>query len=266
MTRRPAARRHGLTLIEVMIVAMVTALIATPMWLILRAGTRSSLQGMLHIDTTIEARNVLAQVHRDLKAALFPTAGWNVDVADNEQLLDPVAPPPAAVLRLLVFPPPAAFADAHAAAPGEEHVLCAHRITYRLVRNAPPEHGFTLWRDEEGNPAARAGPASASHPLSKRVNYFQIRREPLRHRDERGRDTVTAVYRVTLQLVEAMPDAAPLPETVGQRLQAPRGVVVADFFDVVFSEFLHAKRLQPFVAQNWNTGVAGFHDGCEPPW
>ena len=55
-------RRQAFTLVEIMIVLICTALLMGPIFLVLRSSTKTSLKGMLRIDTTLEARRVIKQV------------------------------------------------------------------------------------------------------------------------------------------------------------------------------------------------------------
>ena len=63
--------RHAFTLVELMIALICLTLIIGPIFLLLRSGTNTSLKGMLRIETTEKARNVLQQVYADLKMACF---------------------------------------------------------------------------------------------------------------------------------------------------------------------------------------------------
>jgi len=72
MNRQKSTRTFGFTLVEIMIVLICTALLMGPIFLVLRSSTRTSLKGMLRIDTTLEARRVIKQVYADLKMACFP--------------------------------------------------------------------------------------------------------------------------------------------------------------------------------------------------
>ena len=63
--------RKAFTLVELMIAATCLMLIIGPIFLLLRSGTNTSLRGMLRIETTLKARNVLQQVYADLKMACF---------------------------------------------------------------------------------------------------------------------------------------------------------------------------------------------------
>ncbi|HQB82717.1 MAG TPA: prepilin-type N-terminal cleavage/methylation domain-containing protein, partial [Candidatus Rifleibacterium sp.] len=58
-------RRQAFTLVEIMIVLICTALLMGPIFLVLRSSTKTSLKGMLRIDTTLEARRVIKQVYAD---------------------------------------------------------------------------------------------------------------------------------------------------------------------------------------------------------
>ena len=63
--------RKAFTLVELMIVCVCLSILIGPIYLLIRSGTQTSLKGMLRIDTTLKARNVLQQVYADLKMACF---------------------------------------------------------------------------------------------------------------------------------------------------------------------------------------------------
>ena len=63
--------RHAFTLVEIMIALICLTLIIGPIFYLLRSGTDTSLKGMLRIETTEKARNILQQIYADLKMACF---------------------------------------------------------------------------------------------------------------------------------------------------------------------------------------------------
>ena len=51
--------RHAFTLVELMIALTCLTLIIGPIFILLRSGANTSLKGMLRIETTEKARNIL---------------------------------------------------------------------------------------------------------------------------------------------------------------------------------------------------------------
>ena len=64
--KKKRINRCAFTLVELMIAAICLMLILGPVFMMLRSGTNTSLKGMLRIETTLKARNILQQIYHHL--------------------------------------------------------------------------------------------------------------------------------------------------------------------------------------------------------
>ncbi|MBF0498494.1 MAG: hypothetical protein HQM09_00040 [Candidatus Riflebacteria bacterium] len=244
-------KRVGMTLVEILVVAAILVLVLGPAWQIFRSGTKTSLQGMMQVETANEARRIMRQIHNDLKQSCFYLQPANQDV-DFDLIMDQTkaakTPPE---YSFFTFPSVGAVADTVPStgptAPADRR---ASAITYRL------EHGslsgspfYTLIREEHFQGAlANSFPGGHISILSQRVNFFEIKP----HRVfSSGRDQF--FFWITLQLVDSYQAKGFVPTPLSKMSTRRQGVVIADFFDIVSPEFFSAIWNQPGMRRNWHT-------------
>ncbi len=249
MNDRPAA---GFTLVEAMVVVLLSTLILVPAYRIFQSGMTTSVQGIQQIDMVLEARRIIKQIHADLKASCL-----ELDPARRYTLVDflTVDRPSTGSLdgttfSFFAFP---LHADKTAAISGNQAAgpapRLANRITYRLEKTPGPF--YRLVREEKVNPLLGGG--DQKRVLSDRVNLLSI--VPTEIQTTKGSNQW--FFQVTLQLAESRQPQGLAALAAAGNLVTNRaaGLVVADFFDVVASEYFQALWNQEFMNRNWHTGV-----------
>jgi len=241
LTRKKPA---GFTLVEIMVAAACLALLAGTTFLLIRAGTRSSLQGMLRLETTLEARKIIRQVYTDLKLACFPLP-YN-SVYNFENVMYTTGAPPHNMYSFLSFPTHARLNEILVSQQNGVNYRETAFINYRVEPAASQtSHLLRLTREEtfRGQTTRKV--------LSERVNFFEIKPIMLQ---PYGRNQ--HYFLITLQLVDSV-DASELQRvTSGDKLPDDRSnLAVADFFDIVYPEFFHAAWNQPGINPNWHTQI-----------
>ena len=238
MTRK----KPGFTLVEIMVVSACLALLAGTAFTLLRSGTRSSLQGMLRLETTLEARKIVRQVYADLKLACFPLPYDSVYNFDS--VMYTAGAPPHNMYSFLSFPTHARMNEIFSSpASGVNHREVA-LISYRIEPGTSPERPFLKLTREETFKGQ-----TTSKVLSDRVNFFEIKPVMLQ---PYGRNQF--YFMVTLQLVDSI-DAAELKDKDSQTDGPKSNRAVADFFDIVYPEFFNAAWNQPGINPNWHTQI-----------
>lgn len=241
--------KRGFTLVELMMAVVLMAVLLTPVFVILSSGTKSSLQGLMQIDTTLEGRRIIRQIHQDLKLACIETGPGKVDLVFGD-ICKNTAIAPLADYTLLRFPGRAA--PEKIAPPHAPRFLT--RVQYRLEKVSDPRIPFMrLIRKETPHP--QTGEAATEHVLSDRVSFFEIK--PCRLTPG---GVEQYVFLVTLQIVDS--PRGPLLEKFSPGTlvtNRTHGVVMAEFFDVVCPDFFTAYWNQPFLVRNHYSG------GVAPP-
>ena len=243
-------RPRGWTLIEILIVICCLAILTGPIVYVFRSGSRTALQGVVKSEITLEARRILQQIHDDLRYAVF-FIDYSKPVKEKpEELFDRMLVPiGSSTYSLLRFPLHGTVGEAIRTESGAAYRMPV-RVVYELRKEGPLF--YSLYR-REGSAAAAL--------LSRRVNFLEIRENPAA--------PAKTVWLVTLQLAEAT-QATPsdanlarieaardtLPNAIERRLEErTRGVQIAEFFDVVASEFYSTFRRSRFIP-NWHTLIA----------
>jgi prepilin-type N-terminal cleavage/methylation domain-containing protein len=238
------AQKKGFTLVEIMVAVACLALLAGTTFMLLQAGTRSSLQGMLRLETTLEARKIIRLVYADLKLACFPLP-YN-SVYNFENVMYITGAPPQNMYSFLSFPAHAHLEEVMASPHSGINYRETSFISYRVEPAASATNSLLrLTREEtfKGQTTRKV--------LSERVNFFEIKPVMLQ---PYGRNQY--YFLITLQLVDSI-DAADLGRVnAGEKLQNDRSnLAVADFFDIVYPEFFHAAWNQPGINPNWHTQI-----------
>lgn len=251
-------RGRGFTLIEMMLVLLCMFLLLGPIWRILRSGTQMSLKGMLQVETTLEARRIIRQVYTDLKSACIRFDGSQRVDLEFDQVVVKAGDPPAQALSFLAFPSHGSVTDAVPGAPGGVALRRASRITYTLEKSQKPDKPFMrLTRTEAfhpDHPLAKQFPGGKqSRVLSEKVHYFAL--TPRTY--ETGGQSLYYFW-ITLQLADSL-QARNLPTNqIGSpMIQRPQGVIIADFFEVVYPEYFNSLIGRNGFNLNWHSGVVG---------
>ncbi len=244
MNRHDSPRKAGFTLVEIMIVLICTALLMGPIFLVLRSSTRTSLKGMLRIDTTLEARRVIKQVYADLKMACFPLP-YN-SVYNFDDVMQVTGTTPHNSYKFYSFPIHQRFNDIFASQLSGVNYRNVAEVTYRVEKSKNPDNPFMrLIRTE-----SFAGKVN-TRILTERVNFFEIK--PIMMQPY-GKNQF--YFLVTLQLIDALHPSEMKDRVAGSRLDdLQKDVILADFFDVVYPEFFHAAWNQARVNPNWHTQI-----------
>lgn len=244
---RIAQGGSGFTLIEIIIVAICIAMIAIPLFEMLRAGTKASLSGMTRVDTVLEAQRILKQVQSDLKSACFPFHAGRIAVS-GFSLADVVLPRQDSEIREFFFMsfPLQGSVDDYVRKTSTFSYRQPSLIHYQLEKISDPKKPFYRLTREElfhvRHPLRASLGEKRSQVLSDRVNVFTI---------DCSEITTVSPYvsqpicRVTLQLVEQFQPAG------GEANVPTSGFVIVDFYDVVYPEFLNTIRRQPFMNRAW---------------
>lgn len=236
--------RKAFTLVEIMIVAICLALLMGPLFLILRSGTKTSLKGMLRIETTLEARRVIKQIHADLKLACFPVPYDSTTEYDFGDVMSVTGVPPEVTYSFLSYPIHAEIEDIFTNQTSGKNFREVAEIKYKIEENSDPEKpSYQLIREEKINGNTRR------NVLSKRINYFEIKPIMLQ---PQGKNQY--YYLITLQLIDAVHPKDMEGQTTGAKItDQVQGAILADFYDVVYPEFFHSMWNQVRVNPNWHT-------------
>jgi prepilin-type N-terminal cleavage/methylation domain-containing protein len=223
---------RGLTLIEVMMVVIIGSLLFIPLILMFQSSSKTSLRGMVQVDTMLEARRVLQQVKLDLQNACYRIDESSDAIGDEISIRTSGQE---TIFEFFLFPK-------H----GDIDVVCQKnqndlvdislsKVSYSLQNNVSDSF-CTLKRTEifgKKNPLNEKYPQGMTHELSKRVNFFHI--DP---RFLAAPYDDTPYFHVSLQIAENYQKSAKSPAhtTYGPWLERHRSLVIADFFDVVFPD------------------------------
>ena len=235
-------RRSAFTLVEIMIVLICTALLMGPIFLVLRSSTRTSLRGMLRIDTTLEARRVIKQVYADLKMACFPLP-YN-SIYNFDDVMQVTGTPPHNSYKFYSFPIHQRLNDIFSSQLSGVNFRDVAEVNYRVEDSKDPDNPFMrLIRTE-----VFAGKVN-TRILTDRINFFEIKPVMMQ---PYGKNQF--YFLVTLQLIDAVHPSEMKGRTAGAKLdELQKDVILADFFDVVYPEFFHAALNQTRVNPNWHT-------------
>ncbi len=235
-------RNQGFTLVEIMIVAICLALLMGPIFLVLRSGTQTSLKGMLRIETTLEARRVIKQIHADLKMACFPLPYNSLYNFDDVMAVS--GTPPMNEYRFLSYPIHQKLSDVFTNQTSGVNFREVAEVKYIVEDNGDPDKpSFRLVREE------RFGGKTNKRILSNRVNFFEIKPIMLQ---PQGKNQYYFI--VTLQLMDSVHPSEMKGNSPGSKVtDAQSHVILADFFDVVYPEFFHSMWNQVRANPNWHT-------------
>lgn len=237
-------RRKAFTLVEIMIAAICMSIIMGPIYMILRSGSDTSLKGMLRIDTTLKARNIMQQVYADLKMSCFKL-NYEKEYSFDD-LMKVEGDLPYITYSFTTFPIHEKFENIFENPSQDINWRKVSQITYRVEDGDNPNFPLKkLIREEnfEGKITRRV--------LSEKINFFEIKPIPL---EVVGKNQY--YYLITLQLLDVLHAEDLKGKKAGERLEEnQKDVILADFFDIVSPDYFNAlwndERLNP----NWHTKI-----------
>jgi hypothetical protein len=235
--------RKGISIIEVMIALMVTTVIAGPLLYLYQSGLKSSTSGVVSIDMLGEGRRICTQIHDDLKNSCIPyRGGFSMRFSDlleaDFSRADGLS---GAEYRLY----------RHTAAPelikkdidGQKMLLRPiMHVRYRLEKRQNSDL-LKLVRIESSD-----GAPERIKVLSERISFLKIQPVKVSEGGEQG-----FLWNVKLQL-------AYVPESMQAGFafnvtDRSRGILINDFYDVVYSDFFKSVSQNPLAPRNWHTGL-----------
>ncbi len=253
------SHKRAFTMVELIIVAACVALLLGPIFFLLRSGSNTSRMGMLKIETTLESRRIIKQIHRDLKLAVIPLSHiWSpgeVAFPAFTDILTEEGSPPLLKYTFYSYPVHAPLSSGGASDIIHNRLSKTGysprnmaKITYSLEKTGVDSPFLTLKRTELFNGQTR------TQKLSERINYFRIKVIPMTPMGTKNQ----YFFFVTLQLIDSlnkMDMAGKISETDVnmQKADAQGKVVLADFFDIVYPEYFHAFWNSPQSNPSWHT-------------
>lgn len=239
------------TLIEIMMVILLSALILGPAYSIFKSGSQTSLQGMQQIELVQEGRRLLRLIHNDLKTACFPIPNGPYTFSFSSLLTVTKASANTQAgtnYTFLIFPLHCDIDQAVSANQTAKAPRIVNRLEYFL--NSQPGSPFlSLTRTE-----TPVQGAMSKKILSTRVNYFSIRE--VEFQSPVGK--IQFLYEVTLQLAEARQPKDLMKVPPGAIItNKSTGLIIGDFFDVISNDFFTALWNQDYMNHNWHTGIEG---------
>jgi hypothetical protein len=235
-----------MTLVEIAIALAVTTIIAVPLLYLYQSGMRSSTSGVVSIDMLSEGRRICAQMHDDLKNSCVPyRGGFALRFSD---LLE------------------ADFSRADGLA-GAEYRLYRHTNAPELLKKTEMGQRMLLrpimhvrYRIEKMQNSdllklvrieSLDGAPERIKVLSERVSQLAI--SPVKIV---GADEQSYLWNITLQLAY-IPERIQAEVSVATSATSDRskGILVSDFYDVVYSDFFKSVSQNPLAPRNWHTGL-----------
>ena len=233
--------RSGFTLVELMIACICLTLIIGPVFILLRSGTNTSLKGMLRIETTQKARNVLQQIYADLKMACFKLPDENT--YSFSSILKREGDAPNYRYQFYSFPIHQKYSEIFENPDEGVNSRIPTLVTYRIEGESAP---YKLIREEKfkGNTTSRV--------LSDNINFFEIK--DIGITTEVDNSKMQYYYLITLQLIDVLHASDYDSKTIGKKLREnQKDVILADFYDIVYPEYFNALWNDKRLNQNWHT-------------
>jgi prepilin-type N-terminal cleavage/methylation domain-containing protein len=236
----------GFSLLELLIVLTLIGLITVPAYRIYVSGMKSSLSGIVSLEIQTEGEKILMQVRDDLRNSCFPYEGAVEFSFDSFLTITPGSGPSLAgtsyscyrfgknEVQMISSLPQAGKANRP-----------VERITYRLKSSSQPHlHLLTRAIGEDGPEVV----------LSKRVNFLQV--VPVQLEQGSTLDGNSQwFWNVYFQLADLPKD---LPVTGGPLLaNRSKGIIIADFYDIVSSDFFSCAWNFRWSPRSWHAGLRG---------
>ena len=236
------SNKRAFTLVEIMVVFICIALLAGPIFMLLRSGSDSSLKGMMRIDTTLKARIILHQIYADLKMACFELPEEGADYSSDKIFTEKKESFPNTLYSFHSFPIHKDYNEIFENSGYVEDMdyRIPSLITYKLEGDKPP---FKLIREEKFNGTA------ISKTLTENINFFEIKELTML-----AGGKTNYYYLITLQLVDVLHSSDLDGKKVGEKLrQNQKDVILADFYDIVYPEYFNALWNDKRLNRNWHT-------------
>ena len=236
--------KTGFTLIEVMMVLILSMLILGPAYQIFRAGSQTTLKGMKRIDLVLEGRRILKEVHEDLKRSCKTTTGAGQEY-DIRTLLHSTEIPFFSY-SFYSFPFHSEIEKTVSAGSTGDAPRLASRVTYEVIPPTGLQNPLSqLVRKEVFHPGL--GKEPEQRIVSKNINTFTIKPFQLQSKDSGFQNQ--NYFIITLQLAQLPPNFTPDNPL--------RGIVLLDFYDVVYSSNFNSTWNHECHALPWHVLIDG---------
>lgn len=233
--------RHAFTLVELMIALTCLTLIIGPIFILLRSGANTSLKGMLRIETTEKARNILQQIYADLKMACFKLPDENDYSFSN--ILKRNGDAPNYMYQFYSFPIHQSYNEIFESQDEGVNNRIPSLITYKVEGVSAP---YQLIREETFKGK------TTSKVLSENINFFEINDIGITTKVDNSK--MQFYYQITLQLIDVLHASDYDNKKIGEKLrQNQKDVILADFYDIVYPEYFNALWNDKRLNQNWHT-------------
>lgn len=240
-TNKKINGRHAFTLVELMIALTCLTLIIGPIFILLRSGANTSLKGMLRIETTEKARNILQQIYADLKMACFKLPDEN-DYSFSD-ILKRNGDAPNYIYQFYSFPIHQSYSEIFESPEEGPNSRIPSLITYKVEGVSAP---YTLVREETFKGK------TTSKVLSENINFFEINDIGITTKVDNSK--MQFYYQITLQLIDVLHASDYDNKKIGEKLrQNQKDVILADFYDIVYPEYFNALWNDKRLNQNWHT-------------
>ncbi|MBU1106067.1 MAG: hypothetical protein KKB51_05305 [Candidatus Riflebacteria bacterium] len=236
--------KRGITLAEVAIALAITTLLAVPLFCLYQTGMRSSTSGVVSIDMLGEGRRICLQIHDDLKNSCFPyNGGFSLTFGDMLEAdfsrADGLAGVEYRLYRHTLAP------ELTRKTVGGQRMLLRPimHVRYRLERLQNSDL-LKLVRIESSD-----GAPERIKVLSERVQQLKI--QPVKIGPAAADQNF--LWNIKLQLAH-LPDSVQAGEGFSSSDHS-KGVLISNFYDVVYSDFFKSVSQNPFAPRNWHTGL-----------
>ena len=236
-------RRKAFTLVELTIAAICLTIILGPIIMILRSGTSSSLVGMMRIDTTQKARNILHQVYADLKMACLYLPADKREFS-FEEIVTREGDSPYYNYSFYSFPIHQSYDKILENGIDNITYRVPSFITYKVENGDNPNLPTfkKLIREEnfDGNITSKV--------LTDNLNYFEIKQIDM----VVDGNKLQSYYMITLQLIDVLHENDIKDKKTGEKLREnQKDLILADFYDIVYPEYYNALWNEKGLNRNW---------------
>ncbi|MFZ5951954.1 MAG: PulJ/GspJ family protein [Candidatus Rifleibacteriota bacterium] len=235
-------KKQAFTLVEIMIVVIISAITMGPVYLIYRSGMRSSISGMVSLEIQSEGERLLLQIYDDLKNSCLPYDGeLKLKFSDLVKVehLDTSS------LAGLNYSFHSFMRDENKliSATGNGKALRATRKIKYLIEKTDNPRLFALFRSEQTK-----SDGIVKRLISNRVAFFQINPVTIPSKID---NSSQYFWQITIQLAE-LPKSLPAGTYAANR---SKGIIIADFYQVVSCDFFNNTLNFPHVNRNWYSGL-----------
>jgi len=238
-----AINKHAFTLVEILIVILITGLTMGPVYLIYRSGMKSSMSGIVSLEIQSEGERLLLQIYDDLKNSCIPFDGtFTLKFSDMVQVEHPDTSSLTG-LKYTFYSFMRNDAKLLPAVTSGKALRATRKICYSIETTDNPRL-FALYRTEQTK-----ADGDNKRLLSSRIIFFQIAPVSIPSGID---DSHQFFWQVTLQLAELPKNLQTGGAIVANKSQ---GIIIADFYEVVSSDFFNNTLNFPFANRNWYSGL-----------